>query len=107
METAKITTDNGWITVVDKKKVKKDKRMKKKLLKEQQNKKNNYRNKSYYNNPRKLYQKNTKNIKTEIKTIPKTTETPEITETTEKKTGIAIMTNVFSSLLNELDESSE
>jgi CHAT domain-containing protein len=101
METAKINTDNEWITVVDKKKVKKDKRrMKKKLLKEQQNKKQNNRNKSYYDNSKKLYQKN---IKPEIKTIQ---DAPE-TETTDKKTGIAIMTNVFSNLLNEFDESSE
>jgi len=116
METAKIATDNGWTTVVDKKKVKNDKRMKKKLLKEQQYKKKNYRNKNYYNNSQKLYQKK---IKSEIKTIQdtpettettETTETPETTETTEtteKKTDIGIMTNVFSSLLNEFDESSE
>jgi len=100
METAKINTDNEWTTVIDKKKVKKEKRMKKKHLKEQQNKKNNYRNKSYYNNSRKLYQKKTE-IKSEIKTIQNTPET------TDKKNNIAIMTNVFSSLLNEFDESSE
>jgi|TARA_B110000914_G_C15148748_1_gene302900 CHAT domain-containing protein len=96
METTKINTDNEWITVVDKKKVKKDKRrMKKKLLKEQQNKKQNNRNNRYYDNSKKLYQKN---IKPEIKTIQ------NAPETTDKKPGIAILTNAFSSLLNEFDE---
>ena len=103
METAKIATDNGWTTVVDKKKVKNDKRMKKKLLKEQQNKKNNYRNKSYYNNSRKLYQKNTK---TEIKSKTKIQETPETTYK-ETRNEVVIITNAFDSLLNEFDESSK